>query len=354
MRRFLALLLLTVLISCASADVITDANLWIGSDGYTLVEERVLVEDGGRNMSQAIVPKDVNDLTAADELGKLSYTIIPQTTFDEVNFSFYPLEPGEEKVVWVKYGTPHLTRKNGVNWTISYSTPTTAHRTIIRVTFPVGANFISLKPEKLLRSYDKYAVWIFPQEDQTEFNCTYEYAGSGISVQPSNLTNGSSVSPPADNGIPNANTIVTVIVSIVFLSGVFYLAWRMELFKREIKEDKDGEAIKVSVEKEEAVKGPTIVGDAISYDIEGAQSKKKGRKVKDSILKMLEDSEMAVVKILEGSEEEELTQAYIHKTTGIPKSSLSDIIKRLEKRKILETTSQGRIKWLKLQKWVLE
>jgi uncharacterized membrane protein len=52
--------------------------------------------------------------------------------------------------------------------------------------------------------------------------------------------------------------------------------------------------------------------------------------------------------------EDEITQAYIYKTTGIPKSSLSDTIKRLEKRNIVDRRKDGRINWIKIKDWVFD
>ncbi|MCX6695329.1 MAG: hypothetical protein NTU61_03450 [Candidatus Altiarchaeota archaeon] len=355
MKRFYAAIILTLIASLTSAYTITDINLWVGGDGYILAEEKIIVE-GGFSNSQITIPAYVKDLTVADELGRVKYEITGDGAYKTLNMTFEPLDAGENKTIWVKYGTPQLTKKEGVNWTISYSTLASPRMTIVRVNMPIGSSFLNLKPDKLLRSHDKYAVWIFPQEDSLDLNFTYEYSGS---TTPGNQSsgNGNNSTMGFMKGFMTINTVLVALASIVFLSGIIYLAWRMELFKKEIKEKKD-DAITVSVEKPgEIVKGPTIVGggDSLSYDIEGGAAKRRGKRiVKDSVLKMLDEKELNVVKILESSDDEELTQAYVHKTTGIPKSSLSDIIKRLEKRNILETTSQGRIKWLKLQKWSLE
>ena len=355
MKIFFRLLLTLLLISFVSADAITDVNLWIGADGYTWVEEKIIIEDGAKTSSELIIPRMVSDFTIADEIGRLNYTIEHKEGFDIVNFSFQQVESSDEKTVRVKYGTPHLTRKDGVNWTISYFTQATARRTIVRVNFPVGGVFTYLTPEKLLRSYEKYAIWIFPQDEYLDFNCTYGYTGN---TQGNNITaenNSSIINPPKDNPpIVSPLALALIFIAVLVVSGILYLAWRMELFKREIKDKKD-DAITVSVEKEgDVIKGPSIVGNSLKYDMEGGSAKKGRKKVKDSVIKMLEENEITVVKVLENSVDEEVTQAYIHKTTGIPKSSLSDIIGRLEKRNILKKNSHGRIKWLKFQEWVLD
>ena len=356
MKAFYASILLILLASYVAAETITDINLWIGADGYTWVEERIVVSDSSTTQCQAILPRHVNDFSIADELGRLNYTLTSDGRYDIVNYTLRPMENGSESNIWIKYGTPQLTRKDGLNWTISYYTPANERQTIVRVNFPVGGKFVSLEPETLLRSFEKYAVWIFPQENYLDFNCTYEYSGNNSwSGTVNTSANHSTTTVPQPVNRPfDPTTIAVILFALILIFGIVYVAVRMELFKKQMKDEKNEEQITVSVEKESAVKGPSIVGDSLSYDIEGSVGKKGKKSVKESIMKMLEDNEMVIVKIMEGSDEDELTQAYVHKITGIPKSSLSDIIKRLEKRNILESTSQGRTKWLKLQKWVLE
>ena len=86
---------------------------------------------------------------------------------------------------------------------------------------------------------------------------------------------------------------------------------------------------------------------------EGKEEKKKS-KINPSVLKMLTKQEKEIIELMEASAEEEITQAYIYKTLGIPKSSLSDIIKKLEQRDLIEKKREGRINWIKLKKWVFD
>lgn len=68
---------------------------------------------------------------------------------------------------------------------------------------------------------------------------------------------------------------------------------------------------------------------------------------------VLEKNEKKIIDyILE--KEGQTTQADIYKKTGIPKSSLSDLIKRLDKRNIIKTSKKGRTKKIKLKSWVLK
>ncbi len=68
---------------------------------------------------------------------------------------------------------------------------------------------------------------------------------------------------------------------------------------------------------------------------------------------MLEDNERKIVLILQDAQEE-ITQATIYNETHIPKATLSDIMKRLEKRNIIKRKQDGRRKWVKLTEWVFD
>ena len=57
--------------------------------------------------------------------------------------------------------------------------------------------------------------------------------------------------------------------------------------------------------------------------------------------------------LLEKSDDE-ITQAYIYKTTGIPKATLSEIMGRLERRNIIKRRKEGRIKWIRLKQWIFK
>ena len=79
----------------------------------------------------------------------------------------------------------------------------------------------------------------------------------------------------------------------------------------------------------------------------------KQRKVNPSIIGLLDENEGAVVDLLQ-SMDDEITQAYIRKTTKIPGSTLSKVMLRLEKRNIIERREEGKTKWVKLKEWVFE
>jgi uncharacterized membrane protein len=79
----------------------------------------------------------------------------------------------------------------------------------------------------------------------------------------------------------------------------------------------------------------------------------KQRKVNPSIIGLLDENEKSVVELLQ-SNNNEMTQAYIRKTTKIPGSTLSKIMLRLEGRNIIERREEGKTKWVKLKEWTFQ
>ncbi|MFH1404037.1 MAG: hypothetical protein ABIH11_07200 [Candidatus Altiarchaeota archaeon] len=356
--RYLAIFAaLLIFASTSSADTISDINLWIGDDGITWIEERITVSDSEAAYSSILVPDFISNVTVLGPEGRLNYTLMPEGKYNRVLFYLKrPLEEGETKDVWVKFGSPLLTAKTGGNWVVSYYTPTTSGATIMRINFPVGTKIISLKPDDILRSYDKYALWLYPHREEIEFKVTYEY---GNIPAPTTTTTIIMEAPVNDSRQIDAGIImieyrtflmiVGVLFSLITLLVVF-IVWKKRLSLVVREENNIGR--RVDYEPDELIGGSTLVNGSISYSINGDEKRGSG-KVKDSVIKMLDEKELAIVKILEKAEEE-VTQAYIYKTTGIPKTSLSDIIRRIEKRNIVEIKKEGRTNWISLKEWVLE
>jgi uncharacterized membrane protein len=359
MKKIFPLILLLSLASVASADSITDINLWIGEDGVTWIEEKVVVEGEGVVNASILVPEFIEDVTVSGPEGRLNHTILTEGKYNRVEFYFKkPLASGESKGVWIKFSTPLLTVKTGSNWVVSYYTPATPRATILRINFPVGSKIISLEPEDILRSYEKYALWLYPQRSEIEFKVIYEYGGIKVptSIPTTVETNDTQVDNRSRTGFPpflvldeKAFMMLIVLLVLILVVLVFLAVRRRGLFEGK----NDVGKIEYSP-PEEFVTEADVKNGRVSYNISDREAmKSSGGGVKESVIKMLDDKELAIIKLLEKADEE-VTQAYIYKTTGIPKTSLSDIIRRIEKRNIIETKKEGRTKWIKLKGWVLE
>ncbi len=361
-KPFIAIILLLLSIQ-AKADTISDINLWIGADGITWIEEKVIVSGENKTSTIIKIPEFIKNVTVSGPEGRLDYTIKNDGKYNKIKVNLKkPLRKDETKNVLIKFGSPLLTVKTGGNWVASYYTPATPRETILRINFPVGSKIIELEPEDVLRSYEKYALWLYPHRSEIEFKVTYEYGGitpptTTIIPQVSTTldtknTTQTNVSPLIMIGENTFFIILGMLIIVIFMLMGF-IFWKKKLSV--VVENKNGLGGEVEYKPpDDFVAGHRISEGNVSYSIESAKDEddKKGD-VKDSIIKMLDDKELAIIKILEKAGEE-VTQAHIYKTTGIPKTSLSDIIKRIEKRNLIETKKEGRVKWIKLKPWVRE
>jgi uncharacterized membrane protein len=93
--------------------------------------------------------------------------------------------------------------------------------------------------------------------------------------------------------------------------------------------------------------------ELVDAPIQPVKAPKGPRRIKESVRNVLDETELKVIDMLLKFEDE-ITQAYIYKTTGIPKSSLSDTIKRLEKRNVIDRKKDGRINWIRIKDWVFD
>lgn len=281
-------------------------TLLVHENGFVDVEEELEVNN---TIASIFTPRNTLDLLIKDSKGnKLQYESISGN--DKQLITFYLLSP-DERLIRLRYRTLHLTSKNASTWTLKFSTSSVPRHTIIKIEFPPGSDVISLRPRDILRYPQNLTspLWLYPQVKDFGFECDYE---TGPSI------------PGGDETQLYAIAGVGIMVVVIFLS-LYILGMRKgrkkdEKISGEVKEEKDKEEEKVS-------------------------------KIKPSVLNVLEENERRVVKVLQDSDDE-ITQAYIYKTTGIPKATLSDLMKRLEKRNVIERRRDGRINWIKLKEWV--
>jgi len=225
------------------------------------------------------------------------------------------------------------------------ATAATPSKTVIRVKLPEGSKLTSITPESVLRTYVEDGFWVYPQE--TNYNFTAEYQYNGVKSPLATTT----LPAPWPGNISNRTLygLIMAVMALVAISAtVLYIRSKFKAKKVE------GERMTVNVVSD-LVDESKNDGASVSYDIDSASNTPRGAKrVKESILNMLDENEISIIRLLEESTDDEVTQAYIYKTTGIPKSSLSDILKHLEKRNMIERREEGRLKWIKFKTWVLE
>ncbi len=91
-------------------------------------------------------------------------------------------------------------------------------------------------------------------------------------------------------------------------------------------------------------------GKKIAWEKTGG--KEGSRAINPSIMKLMDKNETRIMEIL--LETGETTQANIYKITQIPKATLSDLMRKLENRNLIERRAEGRVKWVKIKDWVFE
>jgi uncharacterized membrane protein len=378
----IALLAAAVLLTSASAQAsytpgefgiarVNHINIRVQDTGFVEIEEGV---DVNNTIVKIFTPKNIQDVLITDSKGnKLSYDF--EDASGRQLMSFY-LKSIDERAITILYRTADMTSKNASNWAFTFSATTTPGSTIVRVDFPQGTEVVSLEPGDILRSPKNLSksMLLYPQVK----DFTFEYGYKTNSLIPGGndiLSSILALFPAASSYLLPAAAILLIIIVLIY---VFVVRRRLKRIETSIKEQTKAEEVKdeanldmherierrmdkqmkaegVKDEVKDVISGPEEVHDT-STEVSPIEEVtlavgSKGRKIDASVLNMLDESERKVVELIENAEGE-ITQAYIYKSTGIPKASLSDLIKRLEKRNIIERRRDGRTNWINLQEWV--
>ncbi|OYT54243.1 MAG: hypothetical protein B6U72_03530 [Candidatus Altiarchaeales archaeon ex4484_2] len=271
-------------------------SLDIKENGFVDVEKALTLSD---ETAGAVIPCPVDDLRVVgvnDE--ELIYTT--ESMGDRVFVKFLG---GEGNQVRLYYSTDHLVGKNGSKWTVRYSTSANQRHTLIYLHFPPATKILPLSGDILFSPIEN-GLLVYPDSDVFSFRINYE-------LQQTNSTT-----------LTTLNEFHIVLGFLVLIVLVLFF-W---------------------------IRGSGQDTDSLE-DLVTGREQIKGFMVMDSIKNTLDENEGRIVEMLESSNDE-ITQAYIYKSTGIPKSTLSEVINRLERRNILKRRKDGRTKWVKLQKWV--
>jgi len=312
-RALIAILALLCLVAtCHSIDEEISAKgvrevqriiLKVDASGVVTIEKLILV-----NASEVEVPMllKFNMLKVHSSDGTpIKFSIIRRNHTPYVKFT---AEKGS--VVRLSYISNHIVSKNGSVWKIHFTDLTTPQITIVELHLPKGSKIMFKSPEVLFSTIED-GFYFYPQFKRFSFEVEY-------------------VTPFAPTPKPIEESYLYLAISLLFLL-ILVFSIHIYFIKKRGKEEKKRDEAKITKPR----------------DV------KRKRKVKESILQVLDENERKIVKILE-SREEEVTQAFIYKTTGIPKATLSEIMSRLEKRNIIERVRAGRVKWVKLKDWVFK
>lgn len=273
---------------------------------------------------------------------------------DPVSYDFYSTAYGFDVVtiqlegvvvnsgysVSLEYVTQDITSKNSGLWIINFSTsPVTPYKTIVRVSFPANSQIISWYSGTRF-SPSKDALWLYPEETSFEFDCNYEV---GVASTDTTLPGNNSSS---GLWLPDLGNVRYVLLFVVLLVAVVLYV------KVGGGRTKSGtESPKVIVEhtvSDDAVWGGEIKVGAVDLGSESGST--DSGEPNESVLATLDESERRIIDLILKSGEDEITQAFVYKTTGIPKATLSDIIRKMEKRHLIEISKEGRVNWIKINK----
>jgi uncharacterized membrane protein len=376
----IALLAAVLLLTSASAQApytpgefgiarVNHINIRVQDTGFVEIEEGV---DVNNTIVKIFTPKNIQDVLITDSNGnKLAYDL--EDASGRQLMSFY-LKSIDERAITILYRTADMTSKNASNWAFTFSATTTPGSTIVRVDFPSGTEVVSLEPGDILRSPKNLSTSMLLYPQVKDFTFEYGYKTNSLIPGGSDMLAMFSALVAAPYLLPAAAILLIIIVLIY----VFVVRRRLNRIEKSIREQTKAEEVKDEAnldvheriekrmdeqtkaeeakdEVKDVIFGPEEVHDTsteVSHIEEVTLAVgSKGRKIDASVLNMLDENERKVVELIENAEGE-ITQAYIYKSTGIPKASLSDLIKRLEKRNIIERRRDGRTNWINLQEWV--
>lgn len=266
-------------------------DLQIAKNGLVKVEENLVLN---QTTARVTIPKSSRELSLLGSQGnELGYELNQYSQGQTLNIY---LKSPQERSVTLSYHTSALTEKRDSQWTFKFSSLSTSRVTILKIKFPPGTNITSLRSNETFYIYPPHLsspLFIYPQSSQISLEVDYKLS--------------------SEESTPSFLPLVILLLPILLALIYFYIKKRKSIKSKEPEEE--------------------------------------GMRINPSVLKMLDKTEKEIIKLLAQSEEE-ITQAYIYKTLGIPKSSLSDIIRRLEQRDLIKKKKEGRVNWINLREWV--
>jgi hypothetical protein len=177
----------------AGIESIKSVDMTVTNDGVVYVSEELLVRRG--DVIRRIIPGKVDDLVVLDSIGRniSVYESSPEGVRQLLGFLLEETNKTDE-AIWIRYNTRNLTTHSGGIWKIQYDNYFTAKNTIIKIHIPQDTQIASLEPKDLFRTnVGANELWLFPQEDYMNFNCTYTLKGTSVTIptktkQDSNLS----------------------------------------------------------------------------------------------------------------------------------------------------------------------
>jgi uncharacterized membrane protein len=334
----------------------------VNENGLVKVTQNVELSAQAEVYQSDITIPGAKDIEIHDSSGSLEYDVIPSGNEETVNFYLSnPINPGERRTVTVIYFTDFFTSKQGSTWELSF-TLSVMNGSTIKVTFPENVIISFTSSEVVPSTYIENNRQVLELESaggEIDFLCEYRFLEATAVVnesvkaqvnetsdetQQKEAQKNGTAAPELPHETPEAkkpgNYSLILLASAVIIIIIFAVLW---YYSKSGKKESQviGEKEKTETKKEEEKEKEKEVKDI------------KPREVKSSIIKLLSENEKNIVEILEKSSGE-VTQAYLYKSTKIPRSTLSKIMQTLEERNIIERRSEGKTRWVRLKDWVFE
>jgi len=323
-----AFLAALALVSLGSAQTAFQIN---GCDAYIEISENSGLENvvltytllrSGENLSDVVeICGEVSDVNVFDSDGTLQYENTFENGRTNVTFSFRDtLNSGDRSTVTIQFAKDVAPAENGELYTVGYwwtSSPMTSR---VFVKLPTNSELLSTSADPTSVYTENGALrakWVKVLENSFETDVGFQLLSVPPEENQDNLDNTDTV--PAQPGSSDVSLYiqVTAIVVACLLAGVIILKGRPK---------------KPPQPKATGQKAPLPKLDF------------------DKILQLLSDNERAVVNLL--LKQDDVAQKILCDKTGIPKATMSRMVKSLESKKIVKQAGVGAWKRVHLTRWV--
>lgn len=304
-RALIWTLTLLFLFSGVNALEIEKAIINVDPLGRASIEYTLLAESS--KLESIEIPKPIGEVFLLDEFdNKIDFRKVEGNKINEIVFTS---SGNKTKLI---FDTFLLVNKIGEFWYFNVSLPAKQGATVL-ISLPQSAVIESIEGTDRTFTYAGTKTLVIESKTQSNnFEIEVKYF-----VQDFNVT------PP----IPQRDyTLVFVVVLFGFLGLIIVLYFK---FKNEIKAIRNRPSRKKTKPK-----------------------KTKGKSIKDSVKKVLDQNEEKVVFYLK--DVVDASHSQIHRATKLPKTTLTKVIIRLEKRNIIKKIPFGNRSRLSLEDWVFE
>jgi len=300
--------------------------LVVDSAGTTQVEEKIIVSASETHL-RVPIQEGYKDLSLELAGSPLNFDVVEGEDGSEVS-AFVDAAGVRSVEVILKYSSRYFTSKSGGVWTLSFPAEIDPFRTIVSVKLPFNTTIVEWGPKTRFTPTSD-GLYVYPETEEYNLLLTYTVGEDSSQASPNLL-------------LVYASVIIVVLVFLV-------LYYR----KRTKSSESSGDVLLSPPPVEVVDEGPGTIEFSEAASVDEHDEDAAGASMKESVYQMLEDNERKIVDALL-SEGEDITQAQLCRETGIPKATMSDLMRRLEKRNVIERERQGRRNWVKLKKWVFQ